>query len=118
MFPPPAPPPLTDCVFPACRLYALFVCLPAHTSPRTRRLEQQLLQWLAALDIICTSDTPDMSAISSELCSGVLLAEVAAALGAPAAVALHERPVSAAARATNIRAVLDAVQQLPGLQCR
>lgn len=82
------------------------------------RLEQQLLQWLAALDIISLTDTPDLSCLASELSSGVLLAEVAAALGAAPAAAIQERPVTAAARCSNIQAVLDALQHLPGLQCR
>jgi hypothetical protein len=78
------------------------------------RLEQQLLQWLEDLDIICTADTPDWSCLSSELSSGVLLAEVTAALGLPHAVGIQERPVTAAARAGNIQAVLDVLKDLPG----
>lgn len=82
------------------------------------RLEQQLLQWLGSLDLISVTDTPDWSCLSHDIASGVLLAEVAAAVGAGPAVGIQERPVTAAARAGNIQAVLDVLQQLPGLQCR
>lgn len=82
------------------------------------RLEQQLLQWLEDLDIICAADTPEWSCLSSELSSGVLLAEVAAALGLPPAVGIQERPVTAAARAGNIQAVLDVLEYLSGWHCK
>lgn len=78
------------------------------------RLEHHLLQWLEELDIICAADTPDWSCLSTELSSGVLLAEVTAAVGLPHAVGMQERPVTAAARAGNIQAVLDVLQLLPG----
>jgi hypothetical protein len=64
------------------------------------------------------ADTPDLSCLASELSSGVLLAEAAAALGAAPTAAIQERPVTAAARSSNIQAVLNALQQLPGLQCK
>lgn len=78
------------------------------------RLEQHLLRWLVSLDIFAAADIPDFSSITAELSSGVLLAEVAAAVGAAPVVGVQERPVSAASRASNIYAALEAVQQVPG----
>jgi len=78
------------------------------------RLEQHLLHWLVSLDIFAAGDIPDFSSITAELSSGVLLAEVAAAVGAAPVVGVQERPVSAASRASNIYAALEAVQQVPG----
>lgn len=93
------------------RLFALCLCRCV-----VCRLEHQLLQWLASLDLVAAADAPDWSCVSSDLASGVLLAEVAAAVGAGAAVGIQERPVTAAARASNIQAALDVLQHvLPGL---
>lgn len=71
---------------------------------------------MQSLDLICTADSAaGFASLAGSLTSGVLLAEVAAAVAALPVAGVIERPVTAAARTANILLAVDAVRHLPGL---
>lgn len=53
--------------------------------------------------------------MTASLASGVLLAEVAAAVAAAPVAGVSEKPVAEVARSGNIQLAVEAVRHLPGL---